>query len=48
MAVNCAEHRKFMELVALRARLEKASKNMEEKEKIFKRIIELEKELKVN
>ena len=48
MSVNCVEHRKFMELVALRMKLEKPDDDGEDREQIRKRIKELEMELKVN
>ncbi len=48
MAVDCVEHRKFMELVALRMKLEKAIESLEERERTLKRINELENELKVS
>jgi hypothetical protein len=48
MSVNCVEHRKFMELVALRMKLEKPPEDGKDRDKILDRIKELENELKVN
>lgn len=48
MQVNCSEYRKFMELLALRSRVEKSEEeDPEERQRILRRIRELEMDLKV-
>jgi hypothetical protein len=43
--VDCKEHRKSMELLALRIRLEKGNPDPKEFERIKKKIAQLEREL---
>lgn len=48
MKVNCQEHRRSMELLGLRLRLEKGTPDPKEREEIEKEIEALEKELKLD
>jgi hypothetical protein len=48
MKVNCREHRKSMELLGLKVRLKAGILDPREKEEVQKRIVILEKELKMN
>ncbi len=45
MKINCGEHRKWMELVSLQARLKEGKYEPEEKNEIERRILKLEAEL---
>jgi len=47
MKINCAEHRKSMELLGLKMRLEKGVSDPEEQKSVEEKIHELEKELKM-
>ena len=45
MNINCQQHRKTMELLSLKLRLEKGVSNPKERQELKKRIEELEREL---
>jgi hypothetical protein len=48
MQIDCAEHRKSMELLGLKVRLKQGIFDPEEHKSVEKRIQELEKELKMD
>jgi hypothetical protein len=48
MKVNCREHRRSMELLGLKLRLEKGTIDPKERDEIEKRIRALEKDLKLD
>jgi len=48
MKVNCQDHRRSMELLGLRLKLEKGVPDQKEREDIEKRIRELEKDLNLD
>lgn len=47
MKINCAEHRKSMELLGLKMRLEKGISDPKERKSVEEKIHELEKELEM-
>lgn len=48
MPINCSEHRKTLELLSLKIKLEKGINDPDEKKDITRRIAELEGELKLS